>query len=140
MIIGIHASHELTAPGRLLHHMKAANVAGFAHAMSSDHFHPWSEDQGQSGFAWSWLGSVLEATSMSYGVVCAVGQRYHPAIIAQATATLGQMYPGRFWLAVGSGEALTNTLPGISGQRRPCAMRDCKNLSKSCAPCGEESA
>lgn len=80
--------------------------------MCSDHFQPWSERQGYSGFAWSWLGSALAATSLSFGTVCAPGQRYHPAIIAQAAATLAEMYPGRFWLAVGSGEALNESITG----------------------------
>ncbi len=62
--------------------------------MCSDHWAPWSEAQGQSGFAWSWLGAALEATSLSFGVVNAPGQRYHPAIVAQAAATLSVMYPG----------------------------------------------
>ncbi len=92
--------------------MQRAEQAGFRQASCSDHFHPWSEDQGHSGFAWSWLGAALQATQMSWGVICAPGQRYHPAIIAQASATLDQMYPGRFWLAVGSGEALNEHITG----------------------------
>jgi coenzyme F420-dependent glucose-6-phosphate dehydrogenase len=89
-----------------------AASAGFRAGMCSDHFHPWSERQGQSGFAWSWLGAALEATGMSFGTVCAPGQRYHPAVVAQAAATLAEMYPGRFWLAVGSGEALNERITG----------------------------
>ena len=65
--------------------------------MCSDHFNPWSHRQGQSGFAWSWLGAALQAAPLSCGVVNAPGQRYHPAIIAQAIATLVEMFPGRFW-------------------------------------------
>jgi probable non-F420 flavinoid oxidoreductase len=80
--------------------------------MCSDHFHPWTPTQGQSGFAWSWLGAALQATQMSFGVVCAPGQRYHPAIVAQAAATLSDMYADRFWLAVGSGEALNESITG----------------------------
>ena len=80
--------------------------------MCSDHFHPWSERQGHSGFAWSWLGGALEATDLSFGTVCAPGQRYHPAVIAQAAATLAEMYPGRFWIAIGSGEALNEAVTG----------------------------
>src|SRR5690606_4113266 len=76
------------------------------------HFHPWSERQGHSGFAWSWLGAALQATKLSYGVVCAPVQRYHPAIIAQAVATLGEMFPGRFWVAFGSGELLNERIVG----------------------------
>jgi probable non-F420 flavinoid oxidoreductase len=80
--------------------------------MCSDHFQPWSERQGHSGFTWSWLGAALASTSMSFGTVCAPGQRYHPAIVAQAAATLAEMYPGRFWIAVGSGEALNESITG----------------------------
>ncbi|MEU4693498.1 TIGR03885 family FMN-dependent LLM class oxidoreductase [Actinoplanes sp. NPDC023714] len=101
---GIHASHEQILPGDLLRAVIAAERAGFQAAMCSDHFSPWSERQGQSGFAWSWLGAALQATNLSFGVVNAPGHRYHPAIIAQAIGTLSSMYPGRFWAALGSGE------------------------------------
>jgi probable non-F420 flavinoid oxidoreductase len=110
--VGFHASHEQFAPSELLRCVEQAERAGFQAAMCSDHFHPWSPRQGQSGFAWSWLGAAMHATSFSYGVVCAPGQRYHPAIIAQAAATLAEMFPGRFWLAVGSGEALNEHITG----------------------------
>src|SRR5918998_259614 len=104
--LGFHASHEQFAPSVLLHYVQLAERAGFRAAMCSDHFHPWSERQGQSGFAWSWLGAALQATRLTFGTVCAPGQCYHPAVIAQAAATLGEMFGERFWLAVGSGEAL----------------------------------
>lgn len=68
--------------------------------------------QGESGYAWSWLGAALQATSLSFGVVCAPGQRYHPAIIAQAAATLAEMFPNRFWVALGSGQALNEQITG----------------------------
>jgi coenzyme F420-dependent glucose-6-phosphate dehydrogenase len=110
--IGFHASHEQFAPSRLLQCVRRAEQAGFAAAMCSDHFHPWSARQGQSGFTWSWLGAALEATRLSFGTVCAPGQRYHPAVIAQAAATLAEMYPGRLWLAVGSGENLNEHITG----------------------------
>jgi probable non-F420 flavinoid oxidoreductase len=109
---GFHASHELFTPSELLRQVKLAEAAGFQAAMCSDHFHPWTERQGHSGFAWSWLGAAMEATELSFGTVCAPGQRYHPAVIAQAAATLAQMYPDRFWLAVGSGEALNEKITG----------------------------
>ena len=111
-VIGFHASHEQHPPSALLAHVKRAAEAGFTAAMCSDHFRPWSERQGESGFAWSWLGAALEATPLSFGTVCAPGQRYHPAIVAQAAATLAEMYPGRFWLALGSGEALNEVITG----------------------------
>lgn len=110
--IGIHASHEQFTPDRLLRLMQAAEQAGFEAAMCSDHWAPWSETQGQSGFAWTWLGAALQATSMSFGVVNAPGQRYHPAIVAQAAATMGVMFPDRFWVAVGSGQFLNEHITG----------------------------
>jgi probable non-F420 flavinoid oxidoreductase len=109
---GIHASHEQIRPGVLLDAMIAAERAGFDAAMCSDHFSPWSARQGQSGFAWSWLGAALQATSLSFGVVNAPGQRYHPAVIAQAIGTLGDMFPGRFWVAMGSGEFSNEHITG----------------------------
>ena len=109
---GYHASHEQHAPSALLQYVQLAEQAGFEAAMCSDHFHPWTTQQGQSGFAWSWLGAALCATSLEYGCVNAPGWRYHPAIIAQAAATLAEMYPGRFWLSVGSGEALNEHITG----------------------------
>ena len=110
--VGFHCSHEQHAPSALLRHAQLAAQAGFAHAMCSDHFAPWSHRQGHSGFTWSWLGAALQATPLAFGTVCAPGQRYHPAIIAQAAATLAEMYPDRFWLAVGSGEALNEAITG----------------------------
>ena len=109
---GFHCSHEQHAPSALLGHARLAAEAGFADAMCSDHFHPWSVRQGHSGFSWSWLGAALAATPMSFGTVCAPGQRYHPAIVAQAAATLAEMFPNRFWLAIGSGEALNEAITG----------------------------
>ena len=109
---GIHASHEQIPPTDLLTAVITAERAGFDAAMCSDHFSPWSERQGQSGFAWSWLGAALQATTLSFGVVNAPGQRYHPAIIAQAIGTLGAMFPGRFWAALGSGEFSNEHITG----------------------------
>ena len=109
---GYHCSHEQFKPSALLEYVQAAQQAGFSAALSSDHFYPWSERQGQSGFAWSWLGAAMQATSLSFGAVCAPGQRYHPAIIAQAAATLAEMFPTRFWVALGSGQALNEHITG----------------------------
>jgi probable non-F420 flavinoid oxidoreductase len=111
-LIGYHASHEQIPPGELLRCVAAAEAAGFQAAMCSDHFAPWSGRQGQSGFAWSWLGAALATTGLSFGVVNAPGQRYHPAIVAQAAATLSEMFPGRFWMALGSGEASNEHITG----------------------------
>ena len=115
-LIGFHASHEQFRPDRLLRLVQMAEAAGFDAAMCSDHWAPWSDEQGESGFAWSWLGAALQATSFPIGVVNAPGQRYHPAIIAQAVATLNVMFPGRFWIAIGSGQLLNEH---ITGERWP---------------------
>jgi probable non-F420 flavinoid oxidoreductase len=134
-LIGFHASHEQIDPASLLRAVSAAEAAGFDAAMCSDHFAPWSERQGQSGFAWSWLGAALQATtSLPMGVVNAPGQRYHPAIIAQAAATLCQMFPGRFWVALGSGEASNEH---ITGDRWPtkgvrnARLRECVDVMRA---------
>jgi coenzyme F420-dependent glucose-6-phosphate dehydrogenase len=110
--IGYHASHEQHAPSALLDYVRAAEAAGFDAAMCSDHFFPWNEQQGQSGFAFAWLGAALHATSFSFGSVCAPGQRYHPAIVAQAAATLAEMFPGRYWIALGSGQNVNEHITG----------------------------
>ena len=111
-IVGWHASHEQIAPSELLRAVKRAEQAGFDAAMSSDHFSPWGERQGESGFAWSWLGAAMATTELPFGIVNAPGQRYHPAIIAQAAATLAEMFPGRLWIALGTGEASNEHITG----------------------------
>ena len=109
---GFHASHEQIHPSELLAAVVHAERAGFDAAMCSDHFSPWSARQGHSGFAWSWLGAALQATSLPFGVVNAPGQRYHPAIIAQAAATMALISDGRFTLGVGAGERLNEHVVG----------------------------
>ena len=117
-VYGFHASHEQVPPADLLRAVVHAEQAGFTAAMCSDHFSPWSERQGESGFAWAWLGAALQATGLSFGVVNAPGQRYHPAIIAQAIGTLASMYPGRFWAALGTGEASNEHITGAGWPRK----------------------
>jgi coenzyme F420-dependent glucose-6-phosphate dehydrogenase len=112
LTIGLHFSHEQHAPSTLLRHAKLAAQAGLTIGMCSDHLRPWSERQGHAGFAWAWLASALEATPLSFGTVCAPGQRYHPVIVAQMAATLAEMYDGRLWVALGSGEALNEAATG----------------------------
>ena len=132
--IGYHASHEQFPPSELLELVRAAEEAGFAAAMCSDHFLPWTREQGQSGFTWSWLGAALQATSLSFGTVTAPGDRYHPAIIAQAAATLGEMFPGRFWFAAGSGEALNEHITGATWPSKPernARLRECVDVMRA---------
>ncbi|WP_350349638.1 TIGR03885 family FMN-dependent LLM class oxidoreductase [Agromyces sp. G08B096] len=111
-VVGFHASHEQISPQRLLHDVQRAEEVGFQAAMCSDHLAPWGVRQGESGHAWTWLGAALQATRLPFGVVTAPGQRYHPAVIAQAIATLESMFPGRFWAALGSGEAMNEHVTG----------------------------
>ncbi len=125
-VFGLHNSHEQIHPAALLAAVQRAEAAGFQAAMCSDHFSPWSTRQGQSGFAWSWLGAALQATRIGFGVVNAPGQRYHPAIIAQAIGTLAAMYPGRFWAALGSGEASNEHITGDRWPRKD--VRDARLL------------
>lgn len=112
MQLGYHASHEQFTPQHLLQLVQQAEKAGFQAILSSDHFHPWSNNQGESGFAWSWLGAAMQVTNLEFGIVNAPGQRYHPAIIAQAMATLDAMFPKRIWLAAGSGQAVNESITG----------------------------
>ena len=111
-IVGWHASHEQVSPSRLLAAAVRAEAAGFDAAMSSDHFAPWSARQGESGFAWSWLGAAMASTRLPFGIVNAPGQRYHPAVVAQAIATLAEMFPERLWVALGSGEFANEHITG----------------------------
>jgi coenzyme F420-dependent glucose-6-phosphate dehydrogenase len=133
-VVGFHCSHEQHPPSTLLELARRAERAGFDAGMCSDHFYPWSDRQGQAGFTWSWLGAALASTSLSFGTVNAPGQRYHPAIVAQAAATLAEMYPDRFWLAVGSGEALNEHITGQpwpSKADRNARLRECVDVMRA---------
>lgn len=110
--VGYHCSHEQHPPSRLLRDVRHAEEAGFEAAMCSDHLSPWTRAQGESGYAWSWLGAAMQATSLPFGLVTAPGQRYHPAVLAQKIATLAELFPGRFWAALGSGENLNEHVTG----------------------------
>lgn len=105
--LGWKAGTEQYPPDDLLSYAVAAEQAGFDSIDVSDHFHPWSE-RGQACFAWTWLGAAAAKTSkiiLGTGVTCPI-LRYHPSIIAQAAATMTWLAPGRFFLGVGTGEAL----------------------------------
>ena len=132
--IGFHASHEQFAPSELLRLVALAERAGFDCAMSSDHFRPWGMAQGQSGFAWSWLGAALQATRLPLGVISAPGYRYHPAILAQGAATLAEMFPDRLWLALGSGQRLNEDLTGVAWPdkaERNEHLRECADIIRA---------
>lgn len=127
MRLGFHASHEQISPAQLLADVQHAERAGFQMAMCSDHYAPWSTRQGHSGYTWSWLGAAMATTELEFGCVCAPGQRYHPAVVAQKIATLGVMFPGRFWTALGSGEAANEH---ITGDRWPAKEERTRRLEE----------
>ena len=127
-LICFHASHEQFSPSRLLKLAISAQEAGFEAIHSSDHFHPWSKRQGESGFSFAWLGAAMQATSIPFSVVCAPGQRYHPAIVAQAIATLAEMFPSRFDVELGTGEALNES---IVAEPWPSKDDRCQRLEES---------
>src|SRR5688500_5966945 len=132
--IGYHASHEQYSPRTLLGLAQEAERAGFGAVMSSDHLMPWTEEQGQSGHAWSWLGAALQATSCRAGLITVPGYRYHPAVVAQAAATLAEMFPRRFWIAVGSGERLNEHVTGEAWPlkaERNARLRECVDVMRA---------
>lgn len=132
--VGFHSSHEQVHPSALLAAVQHAEEAGFDAAMCSDHWAPWGTNQGHSGFAWTWLGSALATTRLPFGTVNAPGQRYHPAIIAQAAATLAAMYPGRFWVALGSGENMNEHITGDPWPPKPerdARLRECVQVIRA---------
>jgi coenzyme F420-dependent glucose-6-phosphate dehydrogenase len=112
--IGYTLSSEEFGPNDLVGLAAGAEEAGFTFALISDHFHPWIQRQGHSPFVWGVIGGVAQATKdlrLGTGVTCPI-MRIHPAIVAQAAATAACMMPGRFFLGVGSGEALNEHIVG----------------------------
>ena len=131
---GYHCSHEQFAPGALLELVARAEQAGFGCASASDHFHPWSANQGQSGFVWSWLGAAMERTQLPFRTVSAPGYRYHPAVLAQAGATLSTMYPDRLWMALGTGQRLNEAITGMAWpqkQERQALLVECVEVMRA---------
>ncbi len=108
-VFGYKAAPEQFGPREMLDQVIVAEEAGFESVDVSDHFHPWAE-AGQAAFVWTWLGAAAARTSrigLGPGVTSPI-LRYHPAVLAQATATLAVLAPGRTWFAVGTGEALND--------------------------------
>ena len=105
--IGYAAMLEQFHPRELVDFCEKAEAAGFSGVMAADHVQPWTPQQGNAGFVWSFMAAAAEHTrgDVGPGVTCP-SFRSHPAIIAQAAATMTAMYSGRFWLGLGSGEAL----------------------------------
>jgi G6PDH family F420-dependent oxidoreductase len=106
--LGYALSSEEHGPLELVRNAARAEEAGFTFALISDHFHPWTDKQGESAFVWSVIGAIAQATErlrLGTGVTCPT-IRTHPAIVAHASATAAVMMEGRFFLGVGSGENL----------------------------------
>jgi G6PDH family F420-dependent oxidoreductase len=111
---GYKLATEAFGPQEIVRQTRAAEQAGFDFVEISDHYHPWLEAQGHSGFTWSMLGTmaaVTERIGLATGVTCP-SFRYHPAIVAQAAATVALLSDGRFTLGVGSGERLNEHVTG----------------------------
>jgi G6PDH family F420-dependent oxidoreductase len=112
--LGLHLSAEEQPPDVLVATARRAEEAGFAFVTVSDHFHPWTPQQGESPFVWTVLGAIAQATSrvtVGTAVTCPT-VRIHPAIIAHAAATTAAMLPGRFFLGLGTGERLNECVLG----------------------------
>src|ERR687886_364934 len=112
--LGYALSSEEHPPLDLVRHARRAEEAGFTYGLISDHFHPWTDAQGQSPFVWSVIGGIAGATEkfrLGTGVTCPL-IRIHPAIVAQAAATSEALMPGRFFLGVGTGENLNEHVLG----------------------------
>jgi coenzyme F420-dependent glucose-6-phosphate dehydrogenase len=112
--IGFKLASEVFGPHELISYAKHAEEAGFDFAAISDHYHPWISQQGNSPFVWSTLGGISQVTEdlgLMTGVTCPT-IRQHPALVAQAVATIATLMPGRFILGVGSGENLNEHIYG----------------------------
>lgn len=124
------AGLEQHSPPILLDTAVLAEQAGFDGIACSDHFHPWVHTNAHAGFAWAWVAAAAERTKhvkVGTGVTAPLF-RYHPAIVAQAFATLGVMYPNRVFLALGSGEPL-NEIP--LGYRWPSRRERIERLEEA---------
>jgi G6PDH family F420-dependent oxidoreductase len=111
---GYALSSEEHSPGALVDNARKAERIGFEFAMISDHFHPWTDSQGNSPFVWGVIGAIAHATErirLGTGVTCPT-IRIHPAIVAHAAATSAVLMEGRFFLGVGTGENLNEHILG----------------------------
>lgn len=123
-------SHESYQPEVLVEQAVAAERAGFDAVFASDHFHPWVDDESAAGFVWSWLGAVaVRTTTVELATsVTAPLYHYHPAMIAQASATVSRLSGGRFRLGVGTGE---NINEGPLGFPFPAYKERAQRLSEA---------
>jgi G6PDH family F420-dependent oxidoreductase len=130
--IGLTLSSEEQAPARLVELAAAAERHGFDFVSISDHFHPWTTEQGHSPFVWTVLGGIAARTEridVAVGVTCPI-IRLHPAIVAHAAATTAQVLPDRFTLGVGTGENLNEH---VLGDRWPAHAERLEMLEEAVA-------
>ena len=122
-------SHESYQPEELVEQAVAAEGAGFDVVLGSDHFHPWVDDSSAAGFVWSWLGAVAARTDrvqLGTCVTCPLFH-YHPALVAQMTATMDRLSGGRMLLGLGTGEAINERplgFPFPGYRERQARMRE----------------
>jgi G6PDH family F420-dependent oxidoreductase len=124
MKLGVGFSSEELAPNEIVRCAARAEEAGFTTGWVSDHFHPWIDAQGESPFVWAVLGGVANATGtmrFGTGVTCPI-MRMHPALVAHAAATAQSMFDGRFWLGLGTGEALNEHITGEKWPEAPVRL------------------
>ena len=117
LTLGWKASAEQFGPRELLRYGVLAEELGFESAIISDHFHPWRDTGGHAPFSFAWLGALAASTSrirLGTSVVTPTF-RYHPAIVAQASATVALLAPKRFFLGIGTGESMNET-PVTAGE------------------------
>ncbi len=111
--VGLAAALDQFAPVEVVELAAQAEHAGFQGVMAADRFQPWIPSQGNAAFAWTVLGALGQTTAGDLGTgVTVPGYRWHPAMVAQASATLAALYPGRHWLGIGSGEAIDEHVAG----------------------------
>jgi G6PDH family F420-dependent oxidoreductase len=112
--LGYHLSSEEHGPNELVRNAARAEETGFGFATIADHFHPWTDAQGESPFVWGVLGGIAATTSslrVGTAVTCPL-IRFHPALVAQAAATSAVMFGNRFFLGLGTGENLNEHITG----------------------------
>jgi coenzyme F420-dependent glucose-6-phosphate dehydrogenase len=114
LTIGYWAAQEQYSPHELTHFARAAEDRGFETVVSSDHFHPWFNTNAHAGSTWIWMAATAAYTKkIRIGTGVTAPDRYHPAIIAHAFATLDTLFPRRIMLGLGAGEAMNSILLGI---------------------------
>jgi len=117
--LGYWVAQEQYPPDRLLEFATHAYIIGFDSIVTSDHFHPWRDSEGHAGHPWVWLTAAaerLKGVEVGTAVTTPL-YRYHPAVVAQAFATLDYLYPGRVFLTVGTGHAMNEVPLGFQWPR-----------------------